>query len=232
MGKAHPAIEVVGLSKTLGRQAVLRRVDLTVAEGETVALVGSNGAGKSTLLRCLGRVIRPTSGEVRWFGHAASADHAMQRRLGLLGHDSLLYPHLSVRENLAIAARLHDVADAASAADRWLTAVGLTAAAHRFPPQISRGMRQRVALARALIHQPPIVLLDEPYSGLDTEAAGWLTDLLRKLKRDGRTICFASHDRAVTLQLADRVLKLAGGRLLDDGKANPPSEHERLPRAA
>jgi len=216
MASPPAAVEAARLSKTLGRRTVLRDLSLSLAEGETVALTGSNGAGKTTLLRCLAGVLRPTRGEVRWFGKSPRLNPALRCNVGLLDHESLLYPHLTIRENLAFAARMHGLA--AAVADRWLEKIALPHASDFFPPQVSRGMRQRVALARALIHEPKIVLLDEPFTGLDRQASGWLADLLLQLRKSGRSICCASHDLQITRRLTDRVVQLEEGRLAGGGR--------------
>jgi heme ABC exporter ATP-binding subunit CcmA len=215
MGTNPAAVEAIGLSKTLGPRPALCGVTLTLAEGETVALTGPNGAGKTTLLRCLASVLRPSAGEVRWFGRPARSDPGLRRQVGLLGHESLLYPHLTLLENLRLAARMCGVRDAAAAAYRWLRTIGLESFAGRLPSQISRGMRQRVALARALIHRPRIVLLDEPFSALDADGAEWLAALLGDLRAEGRSVCFATHDPERARTLADRVIQLRSGRLFD-----------------
>jgi heme exporter protein A len=200
---------------------VLREVDLAVAEGQLVAITGANGAGKTTLLRCLGGLTRPAGGEVRWLGRLASADPSAKRLVGMASHESFVYPHLTARENLVFAARMYDLTDPDLHAGQWLRAVGLDGHADRLSAQFSKGMRQRLALARALMHQPRIVLLDEPFAGLDAEAADWLVNLLGELRAGCCTVCFATHDRQRAETLADRIVRLESGRLVesaaDDG---------------
>ena len=207
-----PAIRANRLSKLFGTRAVLNRLDLEVAEGESVALTGANGAGKTTLLRCLASILRPTDGEVYWFGRSAVSHPDAKRLIGVVAHESFLYPHLTLRENLVFAARMCDVRKPGDRADDLLQELSLHAHAHRFPTQISKGMRQRLAIARALVHDPPILLLDEPFSGLDTTGAAWLTGLLEDLHGRRRTVCFAMHDEARVRRLADRVLHIESGR--------------------
>jgi ABC-type multidrug transport system ATPase subunit len=156
---------------------------------------------------------RPTSGEVRWFGRPAGADPAARRVLGMVPHQSCLYPHLTARENVLFAARMQGLADPGRRADEWLAAAGLGPHAHRLATHLSRGTRQRLALARALVHDPPIVLMDEPFAGLDAEAAGWLLDLLAAFRRRGRAVCLATHDPEKLQNLCGRVLQLRGGRI-------------------
>jgi len=216
------AIQAKRLSKVLGGRLVLGQIELEVAAGESVALMGANGAGKTTLLGLLASVLRPTTGEVRWFGRPATADAAARRRIAMVAHESRLYPHLTLRENLVFAARMCGVGRPARRADQWLQDIGLQLHGDRLPARLSRGMRQRVAVARALVHDPSIVLLDEPFCGLDAEGSDWLVRLLSELRNRRRTLCFAVHDEEKAQRLADRVLRLQSGRLEElhrDGSA-------------
>ena len=206
------AIRTEGLHKALGRSAVLRGVDLAVRAGECVALRGDNGAGKTTLLRCLAGLLRPDAGLVVWFDRSPR-EPAARRLLGMVAHEGHLYPHLTLLENLVLVARLQDVPGAVAAARRGLDAAGLGPHADRLPREVSKGMRQRAALARALVHETPILLLDEPFAGLDPSGRAWLSDLLGARRERGWATCFVSHDDATTRALADRVLELRAGRL-------------------
>ncbi|NUQ62379.1 MAG: ABC transporter ATP-binding protein [Pirellulales bacterium] len=207
------AIEVRGVTYAFGRQGVLRDVSFAVLSGQSVAIRGANGAGKTTLLRCLASAIRPQAGEVRWFGQAATSEPATRRLVGWVAHETHLYSQLTVHENLTFAARMCDVPRPAGAAERWLHNVGLWEQANQLPSRLSRGMRQRAAIARAMLHNPEILLLDEPFSSLDIEGKAWLLDLLGKIRDQGRTICFVAHDRETVAQLAQRVLELHSGRV-------------------
>jgi len=217
MSDSTPAIRASRLSKLFGTRAVLNRLDLEVAEGESVALTGANGAGKTTLLCCLASILRPTEGQIEWFGRSTVSDPNAKRLIGVAAHESFLYPHLTLRENLIFAARMCDVQKPGDRAEQLLREISLHAHAHRFPTQISKGMRQRLAIARALVHDPPILLLDEPFSGLDTAGTDWLMGLLEDLHRRGRTVCFAMHDEARVRRLADRVLHIESGRAWERG---------------
>jgi heme exporter protein A len=223
------AIEATGLGKSFGGRAVLTGIDFQVHEGRCVALTGANGAGKTTLLRLLAALVRPTAGEVRWFGRPAARLPADRRLVGVLAHESLLYPHLTVRENLLFAARMCDVPRPARRVDPLLESVGLRPHSHRPTSQISKGMRQRLAVLRALVHDPPILLLDEPFSGLDEEGADWLARLLPELRGRGRAVCFSTHDRPMAHRLADRLVHLESGRIRQvearpgDAAAQPPA---------
>jgi heme ABC exporter ATP-binding subunit CcmA len=228
------AIRVRGLSKRFGAGAVLSKIDLDVAGGESVALVGANGSGKTTLLRCLAGVVRPSSGEVRWFGRPAAASAEARRLVGMVAHESFLYPHLTVRENLLFAARMHDVPEAAQRVDQLIRSVGLQAHARQLAARISKGMRQRAAVLRALVHDPRILVLDEPFSGLDVEGADWLVGLLRELCGRGTTMCISMHDKGKARSLADRVLCLQSGRLreLEPDRSGASAEDHPAARAA
>lgn len=212
------AIRIRKLSKVLGGRTVLRPFDLDIAEGESLALTGANGAGKTTLLRCLASVLRPTTGEVQWFGQPAwgtpgAGKPQSRRMIALVAHESFLYPHLTLRENLIFAARMCDVPQPRRRADQLLREIGLQTRAHSLAGEISKGMRQRLAVARALVHDPPIILLDEPFAGLDSEGSDWLLAMLRELHSRRRTICFSTHDKRMPSRLADRVLYLQSGRV-------------------
>lgn len=231
MADRTTAIQTRGLCKAFGGRPVLHKLDLDVAEGEKVALTGANGAGKTTLLRCLASILRPSSGEVRWFGQPAAANPAARRLIAMVGHETRLYPHLTVRENLIFAARMCDVRQPALRADQLLESIGLRPHAHRFPAQLSRGMRQRVAIVRALVHDPRILLLDEPFSGLDRQATDWLLGLLRDLHAQQRTVCFTTHDRHKAEHLSDRVLHLCSGRAEQVRSAGETVFQEVAPKA-
>jgi ABC-type multidrug transport system ATPase subunit len=208
-----PAIVARRLSKTFGRRAVLRQIDWQVAEGQCVAVTGANGSGKSTLLACLASILRPTSGEVFWFGHPAAGNPTARGLVGMVAHEHRLYPHLTLRENLIFAARMYGVAEPRRRAEQLLESAGLAAHAQRTPPTLSRGMRQRAAVLRALVHDPPILLLDEPFAGLDAAGTDWLVARLQELQALGRTLCLVLHDEAKARRLAHTMVELRGGRL-------------------
>ncbi len=205
-------IRAEGLTKTLGGRTVLCGVSLAILAGECVVLRGDNGTGKTTLLRCLAGLVRPESGYVRWF-ERSPLETSAHRLIGMVAHESHLYPHLTLRENLIIAGRLQDVSRPKRRASLWLEAAGLSEHAHRLPKEVSQGMRRRTSLARALVHEPPILLLDEPFSGLDQGGSGWLCELLLERQRQGRTTCLVTHEAPPARRLADRVLELRSGRL-------------------
>ncbi len=213
------AIRTRELCRAFGNRIVLRQVELAIPAGQTVALTGANGAGKTTLLRCLAALNRPSSGEVFWFERPARANSPACRLLGVVMHESWIYPHLTVRENLLFSARMYGIPEPSKPIERWLRCVGLERHCHDFSACLSRGMRQRLALARALIHDPRILLWDEPFSGLDRESSAWLRELLGMLRGEGKTVCFSTHDADVAQNHADRVLRLHAGRLWEQDMA-------------
>lgn len=211
----HYALEANNLSVVRGNRVVFQGVNLGLASGEIVALVGCNGAGKTTLLQCLAGVVRPAGGQVLWQG-------AKQRRcpdarilIGLLGHESSLYPALTARENLLFAARMCGIKAAESRAADMLAMVGLERRAEQTTALLSRGMKQRLAIARAVIHEPAIVLLDEPFTSLDVDGSHWLTAFLGDLRNQKRAIMLATHEPRQRRGAVDRLIRLSSDGLLD-----------------
>jgi heme exporter protein A len=179
-------------------------------------LLGPNGAGKSTLLAILGTLLQPTSGSVQYgAGSAAAADKASLRgRIGMLGHDLYLYPELTARENLTFFSALYGEREPGAAADRALAQAGLSDRAHDAVSSFSRGMRQRVALERALIHHPRLLLLDEPFTGLDEASVAALLRRLRGLRDAQAIVVLATHDLDVAEGLFDQVVFIRDGRMV------------------
>jgi heme exporter protein A len=205
-------IEVRRLVKTFGLKPVLRGVDFHVGPGEFVALVGPNGAGKTTFLRILASLSRPTLGEVRLAGHALPAQAAAVRRvLGVVSHQPLLYGDLTAEENLRFYARMYGLVDPEPRVREILETVGLSKRRRDLVRQFSRGMQQRLAIGRAVLHDPEVMLFDEPHTGLDPEAATMLDGLLRDVAARGRTVVMTSHDLMRASDLASRVDILARG---------------------
>jgi heme ABC exporter ATP-binding subunit CcmA len=208
-----PPLTANALARSYGPLAVLRGVDLTVGAGETLLIAGPNGAGKTTLLRLLAGLMRPTAGEVHVLGRRlTNADPDARRPLGLVSHQSLLYDDLTLQENLAFAARLYGIPRPRDAALAALTAVGLSARSADVPRQLSRGMVQRAAIARALLHDPSVLLLDEPFTGLDAPASARLRVLMTERAAAGCAIVVVTHQLADAWDLATHVAVLAGGR--------------------
>ena len=206
---AAPAIELAGLTRRYGERVALQDVTLTVPEGATLVVFGPNGAGKSTLLRVLATLLRPHAGTVRVLGRALPDEGwAVRGRIGLLSHAPLLYRDLTARENLAFYARLHGVA--LERAWELLERVGLSARAGDKVHTYSRGMVQRLAVCRAVLHDPEVLLLDEPRANLDPAAAELVEPLIGA--SSGRTRIVTSHDPAGGLAEADLALGLRAGR--------------------
>ena len=210
------AVTVSGVSRAYGRRRALHGVSFGASRGDIIGVLGPNGAGKSTLLGIVSTLLRPTSGTVA-YGTSELADPAAVRsRLGVLGHDLFLYPELTARENLTFFAGLYGCADVAARVDDALARAGLAARADDAAVGFSRGMRQRLALERALIHDPRLVLLDEPFTGLDETSASALLARLRALRADGRIVVLATHDLDLADGLLDKALFLRDGRLLEE----------------
>ena len=215
-----PAIEVRRLSKRYPRTWALRGVDLRVERGEMVCLLGPNGSGKSTLLRILAGITRPTTGEVRILGSSSRKDEAVRRSLGFLSHQTFIYHELTGMENLKFAAAMYGVDGEEARLMEALSAVGLAHVADEGARTYSSGMLKRLALARATLHDPRIILLDEPYGALDVEAIDWLERFIRDLRSDGRTILMSTHEADRALDLSDRAVGLRAGRVVYDGPAS------------
>jgi heme exporter protein A len=203
------------VSRNFGRRRALHRVSLRCEAGEIVALLGPNGAGKSTLLSITATLLNPSSGDVRYGEHTAhAAGAALRARIGLLGHDLYLYPELSAAENLTFFARVYRLPDVASRVEAALARADLTHRRDDAVAGFSRGMRQRLALERALIHDPRLVLLDEPFTGLDDAATAALRHRLGGLRAAGCIVMVTTHDLETIEGIIDRAVMLQNGRLV------------------
>lgn len=208
-------IEVAGLTRSFGAKPVLRGVDLALARGQRMALLGPNGAGKTTLLRILATLSRPDAGRVRIAGHEAQHDASAIRRVtGYVGHQPYLYDELTARENLIFFARMYHVAAPDKRAAALLERVGMAPRANDRVRTLSRGQQQRLALARGILHEPRLLLLDEPDTGLDEQAGALLADLLAERAAAGQTTLFTTHNLERALALAGAVALLARGRIV------------------
>ncbi len=209
----------------------LAGVDVHAAGREILAIVGPNGAGKTTLLKVLSGERRPDDGEVVLDGHRVSgADAAWRARIGLVSHRTGLYEKLTVTENLRFFAALHGLAGNGRTLSATLDAVGAAGLAARRIEALSRGQRQRVALARSLLHDPEVLFLDEPFTGLDPEGAAGLERALTARRSDGAVVVLVTHDLRRGLRLADRVVVLRRGRKVFDGEAAEEGAGEILDR--
>jgi heme exporter protein A len=210
-------IRAIKLGKTLDERSILRDINLEIAAGEYVALLGANGAGKSTLLKILATLMPPCEGQIKLFGEPLTRSAVeLRRRIGLIGHQPMLYRDLSARENLRFFAALYDLRDPEKRVDRMLRMVGLIDRATDPVKNFSRGMTQRLSIARALLHDPQLVLADEPFAGLDAPSISSLETLLSRLRDAGRTIVMVNHDIEQTLRLAERAIVLRQGRIVLD----------------
>jgi len=208
-------IKVRNLVKAFGNRVVLKGVDLDVAEGEFLTLVGPNGAGKTTLMNVISTLTKPMGGQVHVAGYdLANGAVEARRRIGLVSHKTLLYDDLSAEQNLRFYARMYDLPDPDSRIEFVLQRVGLWGRQHDPVRTYSRGMQQRLAIARAMLHDPPILLLDEPDTGLDQHAAAMLTDLLHEVGATRRTVLMTTHNLERGLELGSRVAILAKGRIV------------------
>ncbi len=205
-------IIVTKLIKRFGPKTILRGLDFHVEPGEFVALLGPNGAGKTTFLRVLASLSSPTMGKVQISGYQLPQQAAaVRRRLGVVLHQPLLYGDLTAEENLLFYGRMYALDDLDSRIGRTLDLVGLANRRRDMVRTFSRGMQQRLSIARAVLHDPDVILFDEPYTGLDQDASAMLDDVLRRVAAQGRTIVMTSHDLVRTAELASRYDVLSRG---------------------
>ena len=217
------------VTKVYGRQRALAGVTLELRAGAICGLLGQNGAGKSTLLAILATLLRPTSGEVRYGSvpHARAA-RGLRGAIGFVAHDSFLYADLTGRENLRLFARLYGLAEPAARAEELIVRVGLQAAQDRVVRTYSRGMQQRLALARALVHDPRLLLLDEPFTGLDRAAVAMLKELLLEQQAAGAILLLVTHDLEIAAELCGHLAILKGGKVAHDERLAAPLGYAEL----
>ena len=214
MPAEHALIHIRDVEKRFGRKRVLKRVNLQVQAGEIVALLGANGAGKTTLMRIVAGLAKADRGEVRLGGAtAASGGHELRRYIGFVSHAPLLYDNLSALENLRFFAQLYDLVDAEPRIEAILRRVTLWARRRDPVRMYSRGMVQRLAIARAILHDPPVLLLDEPDTGLDPDSADDLHGLIQLLGASERAILLSTHNLERAVSWANSVCMLADGNI-------------------
>jgi heme exporter protein A len=206
-------LSVVDVARHYGRRKALSQISFTCDAGEIIGLLGPNGAGKSTLLNILATLLQPSRGSIKYGDRTAADGAAVRAQIGMLGHDLFLYPELTARENLEFFGHLYGIADARGAALRALERANLADRADDFVSGFSRGMRQRVALERALLHDPKLILLDEPFTGLDQSSTAALVSRLQDRQRAGCMIVLATHDLDVADGVLSRALYLKDGRI-------------------
>ncbi len=224
-----PAIACQGLAKDYGETVALRSTNLVIDRGQRVAVFGRNGAGKTTLIKAFAGLLRPSAGTVRVFGAQPwSSSGAARAHVGLITHQSFLYEELNARENLRFYAALYGVQDAPARIETVLSTFGLSHRARQPVRTLSRGLQQRVALARAMVHNPPVLLLDEPDTGLDPLARQSLEDVIEDAG-SRLTVITATHDVDWGLRLADRSIVLEAGGIAHDSGDRPP-DHEAVMR--
>jgi len=215
------SVQLLDVSRHYGRRRAVSHVSLALARGDIVGLLGPNGAGKSTLVGMLATLVSPSAGEVRFGDRRERAlGGELRRRIGLLAHELFLYPELSARQNLTFFAQMYGL-DPRVVVDQALERAGLSARAEDAVSEFSRGMRQRLALERALLHGPRLVLLDEPFTGLDDSAVSLVAERLRQLASGGAIVVLATHDLDLADGLVSRVALVRDGRLAADEPAAP-----------
>lgn len=225
------ALDSKGIEKRFGYAYAVRNVSLQVRRGEFVALFGSNGAGKTTFLKVAAGLMRPTKGtlSIEGFDVAKNAEET-RRRVGFLSHNTFVYRDLSPLENLKFFCRLYGVSDSEERLLDLLKRVDLAQRAKDPVRAFSRGLQQRVGIARALLHNPALILLDEPYTGLDAKAAQTLNDILDEAARSGKTIILTTHDINQGLRAATRAVILDRGKVVHDGSSKDGAAREAYVR--
>lgn len=230
-------IHVTNLKKNFGKLEVLKDISVDVQEGEVVVLVGPSGSGKSTLLRCLNQLETATSGKIIIDGHDVTDKHTdinkVRENIGMVFQHFNLFNHLTVLDNMTLAPvhlKLMNKEEARTEALRLLERVGLADKADAFPSQLSGGQKQRVAIARALEMKPDIMLFDEPTSALDPEMVGEVLAVMKELARDGMTMVVVTHEIGFAREVADRVIFMEGGYIVEQGTPEEVINNPKEPR--
>lgn len=233
---AGPLLTMRGVRKSFGKHEVLRGIDLDVHSGEVVCLLGPSGSGKSTVLRCINQLETVDAGEIvfkgnyvgvrerggRWFDLSERERARQRREIGMVFQKFNLFPHLTVMENIIQApmrVKRTPAPAARARAEELLTRVGMEAFADRYPVQLSGGQQQRVAIARALAMEPELMLFDEPTSALDPELVGEVLDVMKQLAESGRTMVVVTHEIGFAREVADRIIFMADGAIVEEGPA-------------
>ena len=228
-------IEVKNLQKSFGDLHVLKGIDQTVDDGEVLCIVGPSGSGKSTMLRCINRLEEPSGGEIYIDGELITEENidSVRTKMGMVFQSFNLFPHKSVIENLTIGpvnVKGEKEADAREKALKLLERVGLAEKAEEYPRNLSGGQQQRVAIARALAMDPEVMLFDEPTSALDPEMVGEVLDVMKDLAGDGMTMVIVTHEMGFAKEVADKVLFMDGGVIVEQGTPDAVLNHPQMDR--
>lgn len=228
-------IEIKGLYKSFGELEVLKGIDQNVEEGEVLCIVGPSGSGKSTMLRCINRLEEPTGGEIYIDGELITDKNLdrMRTKMGMVFQSFNLFPHKSVIQNLTIGPVNVKKEDEGSARERGmklLERVGLAEKADEYPRNLSGGQQQRVAIARALAMDPEVILFDEPTSALDPEMVGEVLDVMKDLAREGMTMVVVTHEMGFAKEVADKVIFMDGGVIVEQGTPDEVLNHPKMDR--
>lgn len=220
-------IKALGIVKSIGRKTILQNIDLHIRSGEFVTVFGPNGAGKSTLLKILSVVNKPSKGQLTIDGKNAAENPAeIRNKIGVISHQTLLNENLTARENLAFYGKMYNVPDLKNRIYDVLDEVGLEFSLNEPVRTFSRGMQQRLAIARAILHDPKILFLDEPYTGLDPHAIQILNNVLADLHQNKRTVFLITHNFEEGVNLSNRILFVVKGKIVYDGKKNAMSKDQ------
>ncbi|MEE1621256.1 amino acid ABC transporter ATP-binding protein [Zafaria sp. Z1313] len=230
-------VSITGLHKSYGSNEVLKGIDLNVEPGEVVCLIGPSGSGKSTLLRCVNLLEQPNGGSIHVGGFEATGEDVdldgMRRKVGMVFQQFNLFPHLTVLQNCTVSpvkVLKRPKAEAEATARKNLEGVGLGDFGARYPDQLSGGQQQRVAIARALSMDPQLMLFDEPTSALDPETVGEVLAIMRRLAKEGMTMLVVTHEMAFAREVADRVVFMDGGVVVEEGPAAEVIGNPQQPR--
>ena len=228
-------IEIKGLCKSFGDHEVLKGIDQNVEEGEVLCIVGPSGSGKSTMLRCINRLEEPTAGEIYVDGELVDEGNidSMRTKMGMVFQSFNLFPHKSVLDNLTIGpinVKKADKKESEEKAMKLLERVGLAEKAGEYPRNLSGGQQQRVAIARALAMDPEVMLFDEPTSALDPEMVGEVLDVMKSLAKDGMTMIVVTHEMGFAKEVADKVIFMDGGYIVEQGTPDDVLNHPQMDR--
>ena len=231
-------IEVKNLEKSFGELHILKGITTTIEKGEKVVIIGPSGSGKSTFLRCLNRLEQPTSGQILFEGQDLTRMpdkqlYAVREKMGMVFQHFHLFPHLTIRKNITLAPvklGLMNQQQANETAERLLKKVGLSDKAEQYPNQLSGGQKQRIAIARALAMNPDVMLFDEPTSALDPELTGEILKVIRQLAQEKMTMVIVTHEMGFARDVADRVIFMDGGYIVEQGDPREVIEHPKEER--